>query len=196
MSDAAWKITRKGGSFDLAITARSEHRPGTVYQWQGEIEIDESGIQHLENISLIEAGEANGANEKATQKRSISTNTLPTTTIPRSSSPKSPRSAMRTPKKGKAPRGTRKKRTDGRGTGQRGPTPPDRTGRRGNPQRRLIREKNERRCRDIESINDLKLQPNLKHYRCEATGCALVVRNARDAALVQPCKLEGRPIQG
>ena len=68
MSDAAWKITRKGNRFDLAVTATSEHRPGTVYQWQGEIEIDESGIQHLENIFLIEAGEANGANEKATPK--------------------------------------------------------------------------------------------------------------------------------
>ena len=68
MSDAAWQITRKGSSFDLAVTARSEHRPGTVYQWQGEIEIDQSGIQHLTSIFLIEAGEANGANEKVTPK--------------------------------------------------------------------------------------------------------------------------------
>ena len=45
----------------------------------------------------------------------------------------------------------------------------------------------------MENINghELKLQPNLKHYRCEATGCGLIVRNARDAALVQPCKLGG-----
>ena len=68
MSDATWKITRKEGRFELAVTARSEHPPETVYQWQGEIEIDESGIQHMNSISLIEAGEANGANEKATPK--------------------------------------------------------------------------------------------------------------------------------
>ena len=68
MSDAAWKITRNGRTFELAVTVRSEHRPETAYQRQGRIKIDQSGNQHLENIFLVEAGETNRESKKATAK--------------------------------------------------------------------------------------------------------------------------------
>ena len=82
MSDATWKIRqRKNGpqpvsgentssqdQFELLVTAKSEHRPGIVRWWRGRIKIDQSGIQHVESIFLVEAGEANCEGEKATAK--------------------------------------------------------------------------------------------------------------------------------
>ena len=90
MSDAAWRIrytknrpdsligtrppsatgqaTHKQKEFELEVTTKSEHRPGIVHRWQGRIEIDESGIQHLNSIFLVEAGETNCEGEKATTK--------------------------------------------------------------------------------------------------------------------------------
>ena len=66
MSNATWQIVSKKEShweivskqmseqeiFMLLVTAESEPRPGTIYQWRGKIEIDESGGQHLKNMSL------------------------------------------------------------------------------------------------------------------------------------------------
>ena len=56
MSNATWQIVSKRESerevFELLVTAESEPRPGTIYQWRGKIEIDESGGQHLKNMSL------------------------------------------------------------------------------------------------------------------------------------------------
>ncbi len=67
MSNTTWQIVSKRESvynkldpkhdleqeiFLLAVTAESEHQPGTVYQWRGKIEIDESGDQHLNRMFL------------------------------------------------------------------------------------------------------------------------------------------------
>ena len=66
MNSATWEIISKRESvykkdsgqkfvqerFELAVTAESEHRPGAVYRWRGDIEIDESGGQHLKSMFL------------------------------------------------------------------------------------------------------------------------------------------------
>ena len=66
MSNATWQIVSKKEPhwetvserksereiFELSVTAESEHRSGTVHQWRGMIEIDESGVQHLKYMLL------------------------------------------------------------------------------------------------------------------------------------------------
>ena len=77
MSDATWKIRqRKNGpqrvsgkdtaaqdQFELVVTVKSEHRPGIVRQWQGEINVDQFGNQHMRYISLVKTSRANEAND-------------------------------------------------------------------------------------------------------------------------------------
>ena len=62
MSNSTWQIVSKQEfgheTFELSVTAESEHRPGIVYRWRGKIEIDESGGQHLKNMFLDGAGSA------------------------------------------------------------------------------------------------------------------------------------------
>ena len=72
MSDATWKIrNRKPVSseyipskdqFQLLVTAKSEHRPGIVHQWQGRINVDKFGKQSIHTITLLKAGRANDPN--------------------------------------------------------------------------------------------------------------------------------------
>ena len=77
MSDATWKIRqRKNGpqrvsgkdtaaqdQFELVVTVKSEHRPRIVRQWQGEINVDQFGNQHMRYISLVKTSRANEAND-------------------------------------------------------------------------------------------------------------------------------------
>ena len=65
MSNATWQIVLKRElekeRFELLVTVESEHRPGTVYRWRGEIEIDESGGQHLKDMFLDNAENSDNA---------------------------------------------------------------------------------------------------------------------------------------
>ena len=83
MSNATWQIVLKRESvskrdfvskqkficrqerFELLVTVESEHRPGTVYRWRGEIEIDESGGQHLKDMFLDNAENSDNADKGA-----------------------------------------------------------------------------------------------------------------------------------
>ena len=72
MSDATWKIRHKKpvsweytsskDQFELLVTAKSEHRPGIIHQWQGRINVDEFGKQSVHTITLLKAGRAKDPN--------------------------------------------------------------------------------------------------------------------------------------
>ncbi len=54
MSNATWKIASNEDRFTLEVTTESEHRPGTIYHWQGEIQAEQTGVQCLRTMSLKE----------------------------------------------------------------------------------------------------------------------------------------------